>query len=337
MSLININEKNIKFQVKSDKNNLFFIQFYNKRNSLLISAYYKNDFSKIEYESEFEFSYIQKIKLFSIYDNLDECFPEIITGINTGKSSIIEKSDFFILSIHLNNIKYKAIDFEVKKKEKKEIDKIDELYLIIQDQKQEINDLKNKVNTLENIVKKLLDFKNGIEGQSQIIIDSNIINYNNNYKTYLKNWINPDKVIKAQLLYRLSRDGSSAETFHKLCDNISPTLVLTESCKGNKFGGYTTCKWSTTPIDQTDNQTFLFSLTKNKIFKKREDKLEERDICCHMDYGPIFGGNDLLFKDSLKKGMSKPSYHFLNNKDLENNIDNSFEVKEVEVYKILFE
>ena len=337
MFSLNINEKNIKFQVKSDKDNLFFIQFLNIENALLISAYYNNDLSKIEYESQFELSYIQKIKLFSIYDNLNECLPDITDGIKTGKSSIIEKSDFFILSIPLNNIKYKKIDFEVKQKEKKVTDKVDELYSIIKDQKQEITYLKNKVNTLENMVKKLWEFKLGVEGETQIIIDSNIINYNNNYKTCLKNWINPHQVIKAQLLYRLSKDGSLIATFHKLCDNISPTLVLIESCKGNKFGGYTTCKWATCGKGQIDGKTFLFSLTKNKIFKKREDKLKERDIYCDMSYGPFFGGNDLIFRDSLENCMSKIPYFFLYNKDLEDNINNSFEVKEVEVYKILFE
>ena len=35
----------------------------------------------------------------------------------------------------------------------------------------------------------------------------------------LKNWINPNMKIKAELLYRMSRDGIEVETFHNLCYN----------------------------------------------------------------------------------------------------------------------
>ena len=40
-----------------------------------------------------------------------------------------------------------------------------------------------------------------IKKKKKIIKDSNIIN-NNNYKKYLKGWINPNQIIKTQLLMR---------------------------------------------------------------------------------------------------------------------------------------
>ena len=223
--LENIKNKEIKFEVKSDKNKLYYIHFLNKGNSLLIKTYYNNELSKIEYESEFQLSYIQKTKLFSIYDNIDECLDEIFSGINTGKSSIVEEYNYIKLLIPLNNIKFKEIMFKIGQKEKNDKDKIDELYQIIKEQKQEINDLKNKIENLqhlENDVKELMKFKKEIEDKNNLYIKSNIIDNNNNYKMYLKNWINKDKRIKADLLYRLSRDGDSINTFHHLCDNISP-------------------------------------------------------------------------------------------------------------------
>ena len=144
--------------------------------------------------------------------------------------------------------------------------------------------------------------------------------------------------MKTQILYRLTKDGDSLNTFHNLCDNISPTLVLVESIDGYKFGGYTTLSWDTFSHGKKDDKTFLFSLNKNKIFKKREDKLKERDIYCSSSYGPDFGGNDLYFNNNMKECYSCAPYYFLNNKDLANNYNNDkIEIKEIEIYKIIFE
>lgn len=40
------------------------------------------------------------------------------------------------------------------------------------------------------------------------------------------------------LLYRGSRDGMTAASFHRLCDGQGPTLVLVRSANGYTFGGY---------------------------------------------------------------------------------------------------
>ena len=62
--------------------------------------------------------------------------------------------------------------------------------------KQEISNLKNNNNEL-NTLKKEAEFilKNYISNLDSIIID------NNNYNSILKNWINPNKKIRANLLY----------------------------------------------------------------------------------------------------------------------------------------
>ena len=73
----NLKNKEINFNVISDKNKKFDITFINKGNSLLISAFHQEEVSKIEYESEFDLSYIKNVKLFIIYDTIDECLNEI--------------------------------------------------------------------------------------------------------------------------------------------------------------------------------------------------------------------------------------------------------------------
>ncbi len=75
--------------------------------------------------------------------------------------------------------------------------------------KEEIISLKEKVNVL-SLLKENLIINN---------LDSKILEGNENYVRILKNWINPSKKIKAELLYRFSQNGDSTLKFHELCDN----------------------------------------------------------------------------------------------------------------------
>ena len=333
------------FEVISNTNKHYFIKILNKVNSILISCYYQKEISKTEYESEFDINYLKKVKLFSIYDSIDECLDEIFAGIDTNKAIINENSNNIILTIPLNNIKYKEIKFEIKEKEKNDKQKLEELFTIINLQQKEIvnlksenSNLKEKINKIENDIKDLLQFKNEIMEERKISIDSNIINNNLSYKKSLRKWINPNQSIKFELLYRLTKDGDSISTFHNKCDNISPTLVLAESLDGYKFGGFTTCTWDTKSQDKKDGKTFLFSLNKNQKFEKKYNQNNNRDIYAYSIYGPYFGYDDLFFNTSMKKCYSYQStqYSFLNDKDLANNKEDTFEVKEVEVYKLIF-
>ena len=45
--------------------------------------------------------------------------------------------------------------------------------------------------------------------------------------------------IKYKLLYRATRDGNSANSFHRKCDNISGTLTVIKTNNGMRFGGNT--------------------------------------------------------------------------------------------------
>ena len=49
--------------------------------------------------------------------------------------------------------------------------------------------------------------------------------------------------VKFMLLYRSSVDGDKASVFHKKCDGHPMTLVLVETTKGARFGGFTTKTW----------------------------------------------------------------------------------------------
>ena len=347
--------KQMNFEIKSNKGKIFFINFINKGEQLCISAYYNYNSAKVEYESKFEISYIKNVKLFILYDTLDECLEEIFAGINTGKSYLTEEKNYFNLYIPLNNIKFKEIMFKVELKENINLidkiskdskvnpeckEQINELKKVIKSQNNEIIDLKEKVEQLEYFVRELLIFKNDISGKIGLRIHSKIVD-SYLYILMLKNWINKiensNKIIKTKLLYKLTKDGESVDTFHKLCDNISPSLVLVETSEGRKFGGYTTCVWCSNKGGKKDGKTFLFSFDEKKMYKKKEDSKNERDIYCRKDAGPIFGGNDLYFYQTLKKGYSLSPYYFLDKNDLAKNANDDFDISEIEIFKIGFE
>ena len=338
-----IKNKETEFEIKSNKGKMFYIHFINQGDYLLISAHYTSNNSKVEFESRFELSYIKKVKLFILYDTMDECLEEIFAGINTGKSFLVEENSYINIYIPLNNIKFNEIMFKVDLKDEIDIvnnEKIIELKKVIKDQNKEITKLKEKVEQLEIVVNELLSFKKEISGKISFKITSKILD------TYvdiflLKNWLNINnnfnKLIKTKILYRLSKDGESVDTFHKLCDNITPTLVLVETAGGRKFGGYTTCVWSQTKGSKKDGKTFLFSFDEKKLYKKKKDCEKERDIYNRKDAGPIFGGNDLYFYQTLKKGYSLSPFYFLDKNDLAKNTNDDFDIKEIEIFIVGFD
>ena len=342
-----LNNKEINFEIKSDKGKMYYIKFLNKEECLLISAYYSSNNKKVEYESQFDINYIKNVKLFILYDTMDECLEEINLGINTGKSYLVDENNYINIFVPLNNIKFNEIMFKVDLKEKNEKinaiknEEIIELKNVIKEQNKEIIYLKDKVNQLEILVNDLLTFKKEITGKISFKIKSKIID-TYTYIFLLKNWINTinndsSKIIKTKLLYKLSKDGDSIDTFHQKCDNNSPTLLLVETANGRKFGGYTTCVWCVNKGGKKDGKTFLFSFNEKKMYKKRKECENERDIYCRKDAGPIFGGNDLYFYQTLKKGYSLSPYYFLDKNDLAKNNNDDFDIKEIEIFKVGFE
>ena len=338
-----IKNKETDFEIKSNKGKMFYINFSNQGDHLLISAHYVSNNSKVKFESKFELSYIKNVKLFVLYDTLDECLEEIFSGINTGKSYLVEEDSYINIYIPLNNIKFNEIMFKVDLKNEIDLvnnEKIIELKKVIKEQNKEIINLKEKVEQLEIVVNELLSFKKEISGKISFKITSKILD-TYTYIFLLKNWINTynnfNKLIKSKLLYRLSKDGESVDTFHKLCDNITPTLILIETTGGRKFGAYTTWTWSQTKGGKKDGKTFLFSFDEKKMYKKKKDCEKERDIYNRKDAGPIFGGNDLYFYQTLKKGYSLSPFYFLEKNDLAKNTNDDFDIKEIEIFMLGFE
>ena len=166
--------------------------------------------------------------------------------------------------------------------------------------------------------------------------DSLIIGNNNEYETLITNWINPNKKITAQLLYRLTRDGELYKTFHEKCDNKGPTLVLIYNTSNIKTGGYTPLSWDSSSDWKNDNDTFIFNLTNKKIFEK-PNKNNTDSIYCNYNYGPWFDNFGFERAHNMKECKFQVGKAFLNANEIipNENKDKYFKVKEVEVYKIV--
>jgi len=218
---------------------------------------------------------------------------------------------------------------------------------------QNINIIKNKIEKCNNLNELKLGFTlekesviNGllekinnlgeIYSEDDFFCDSLIIK-NKTHINNLKDWISK-KITKTILLYRKSRDGDSYETFHKLCDNQGANIVL---IKNSEFiiGGYTPLDWDNHSQWKNDKDTFLFSLTNNKKYKKLNKS--NCSILCGKKFGPFFPY--IGFRNEGKKNMSQGDIqygewncHFEFYKEIipYEGKDRFFDVEEVEVYKI---
>ena len=138
-----------------------------------------------------------------------------------------------------------------------------------------------------------------------------------------------------KLLYKGSRDGDSANDFHSRCDDAEKTLVIVEDNYGNRFGGFTTQDWGGQYLQKKDDDAFIFSVDKNKIY----DVIPEQNaIGCYPNFGPVFFGCQIRIYDNfLTKGGTtyKKGLNYRTTEDFElTNGNQNFGVRDIEVYEI---
>ena len=140
------------------------------------------------------------------------------------------------------------------------------------------------------------------------------------------------------LLYKAKIDSDKAEVFHSKCDFARSTLVLVKSVNGKRFGGYTTCDWKGNNIEKKDENAFVFSLDKMKIY----DIIPGEDaIGCYPKYGPVFLGCQIRIYDefftnggtTFEKGLN---YNTEEDFELTGGLK-KFDIKDIEVYSVNFE
>ena len=343
-----IKEKAIEALIDNTKT---LIQFKLKENFLYISTEIKNSLITQIYYGAFSEEEIKKNKYFSEY-TLEEIFDELISKsqMKPPEALKLKDNDSIQLKIFLLEIGFKDIEFILKPKSKNNEDKFKELYDIVNELKKENIKLKKSVDELQKIkqeniqikklIKILMDFKNRIETDEQekkhLELDSNILKDDQNKKNRIKEFISKNEKIKAELKYRMTRDGRSFDDFKKLCNNIAPNLLLIKDKKENIFGSYTRVSLIGGDYEKNDLESFLFSLNKNKKYRTKHKKTT--DIWCSEEKGPYFRGGDLCFwgKD-MSECFSSGKGNYLDESLSTNEPNRYFRVQEVELYKISFE
>ena len=244
----------------------------------------------------------------------------------------------------LSSLKESAIDVE---NLKKKINELEEIKLKYEQEIRNLRENQSRTQTLEQT--KILEFKRsseerGMESKQllfedkpqQICVKGDIIHNTDELELITRKINKLNQKLTLNLLYKATADSDKAAAFHAKCDDAKSTLVLVETDKGRRFGGFTTCSWAGDCVDKKDEDAFIFSLDRMMIY---ENIPGEDAIGCYPKFGPIFLGCQIRIYDNA---FSKPGttyekgLNFNTEEDYElTGGERSFNVREIEVYEVI--
>ena len=300
-------------------------------NSLIIRLVSKEGTDKFEGEFTHK-DLIEENKVFSIFENIDEIIDNL---------KLVIQQEYLSLFLDMNYDFYFEFFIDIngnKKQVRLLLDPLNEdskqrMAERIQDQSKQIEKLEKKNKKLEKNYQNLYDsIKKNYIVQNQfnnivykapnpknLSIDSKIIETEEEIE-FIKEIILPRKyknsknkninIFSLNLVYRGTRDGDMGQNFHKLCDGLSPILLIIKTAHNIRFGGYTETYFEGTSeyMGKKDDNAFIFSLDKRKYYNIKKG---ENAILCYKNYGPVFYGNEfsnIFLKEPFfkKKGSVAP-------------------------------
>ena len=113
------------------------------------------------------------------------------------------------------------------------------------------------------------------------------------------------------LLYRASRDGYSASSFHNKCDNKGVTIVIVK-IKGSEqiVGGYNPFDWDSSSSHKTTKDSFIFAFT-DKMNTKTANVGYSNGVMSVGSYpscGPVFGNYFYFYNDGTTWYIKDDNY-----------------------------
>jgi len=196
------------------------------------------------------------------------------------------------------------------------------------------------INVLKTIIKNkeeknLEKLRNCFIKQSKIILKEEEIDF-------IINRLDKYNPILYKLIYASSSDGDDIKTFHNKCDGEDFILVIIKTKKGYKFGGFTSIGFDCSGFELNDDNAFLFSIDKKKIY---EIIPGTPAVYCNKRYGPIFcskkddNNYNICIIDNFLTNISttsKNSFNYKTNEEYELNFgEKEFIVEELEIYKLI--
>ena len=231
-----------------------------------------------------------------------------------------------------NSIKKRKFKALGKKGKKTKISKKKlELNENLESKKEELNEPEEKNTDLENNKDIVLE-----EKTEQTFVNGDIIQSIEELELIIRKINKASKKMTLNLIYKATADTDRAADFHKKCDEAKNTLVLVETDKGKRFGGYTSVSWKGKCIEKMDKEAFVFSLDKMKIY---ENIPGEKAIGCYPKFGPVFLGCQIRIYDrAFQKGGTtyEKGLNYKTTEDFElNGGERLFKVKDIEVYEVI--
>ena len=150
--------------------------------------------------------------------------------------------------------------------------KLQELENLKNEYEQEIKTLRENKTTLATKVqessgleKKQLLFE---ERSQQISVKGDIIHSTEELELITRKINKANKKITLNLLYKATVDSDKAEAFHDKCDQAQSSLVLVETDKGKRFGGFTSCSWAGECIEKKDEMAAMEATRKHLMLAR---------------------------------------------------------------------
>ncbi|CAG8541383.1 9306_t:CDS:2 [Acaulospora morrowiae] len=113
---------------------------------------------------------------------------------------------------------------------------------------------------------------------------------------------------KYNLICRGSRDGFTADNFHRICDDKGPTVIVIKTNKNDQIiGGYSLASWHSRGRSESGVGCFIFSLgDRNGRDPILSRHASGQGIACWKTHGPVFGDQrDLvLFDERIQNGSN---------------------------------
>ena len=214
---------------------------------------------------------------------------------------------------------------------------------LVEEESEKNNKSEANLNLMINILTQNLEQKNNNHFpeflEEGLIKDSKILQDTEEEESLIGDTISNLKLKKYRLIYRATRDGDSANTFHSICDNYKNLIILIKTKKGVRFGGFTSNNFKASSHSKKDtNNAFIFSLDKKKVYSILSDKYA---IYCYENNGPCFAKESLYIPNNFltkygKTGKAGGPYQF--EKDYEiNNGEMKFIVEELEIFHVKIE
>jgi hypothetical protein len=299
------------------------------------------------YDSNYSLNDLYELsKNFKFFNTIKDLINALDDMMNNNKISIEkDEKDVTLLKLVILTTNFMGINEKIsivlklnviKEKEgnKYLIKKILELEKILLEKDEEIKVIKNKYNELEKRIINLEKY------YSNPKIQSNIVNKNIEYDFILQRLKKLKDITSFDLIYICNDNNDTPKIFHEKCDGIKNVLVIIETTEGARFGGFTSVGFNSNSGETKDNDAFLFSFDKKKIYNIKNDKSA---IYCKEDYGPCFCGtldyNIYIVSNHFLKGECHTSKSSGNNFEIDydfelNNSKYKFYIKNLEIFKV---